>query len=66
MLVVSAEVDDVNVAAVMDLIGSADVIVRPVEFSGVPSVVVAGGPLVLADVVLGWLDSVVSTSVGAM
>ncbi len=63
---VSAAVVEVDVAEFEELIGSADVVVELVESSGVESGVVAGGPLVLADVVLGWLDSVVSTSVGAM
>ena len=61
-----AAVVEVDAAAELDLVVSAAVVVDVVESSGVPGVVVAGGPSVLADVVLGWLDSVVSTSVGAV
>ncbi len=64
--VVPAAVVDVDAAAVVELVVSAAVVVELVESTGVPDVVVAGGPSVLAEVVLGWLDSVVSTSVGAV
>ncbi len=64
-VVLAFRIADVNITTMVELVVPA-IVVAVVASSGMPSVVVAGGPPILADVVLGWLNSVVSTSVGAV